>query len=82
MRCKFIIEQLLGSNPECKLLNGFDDAIIGYTQNKSPFVAVYDTEKFISIMIENGQNPKEAVEEFENILRKNFGKNDPIFISL
>lgn len=82
MRYKFIIEQLLNSNPDCKLIDGFDEAVIGHTQNKSPFVAVYDIEKFISIMIENGYNPKEAVDEFENILKKNLGKNDPVFISL
>jgi len=82
MRYKFIIEQLLQINSECKLLDGFDEAVIGYTQNKTPFVAVYDVEKIISIMVENGLSTEEAVNSFEIILKKNFGKNDPIFISL
>lgn len=84
MRYKQIIERISEINPDALFADGFDQAIIGYTQNgKSPVVAVYDVEKCIVILTSSGMPLKEAVEYFEyNVLGGYFGENDPIFVSL
>lgn len=83
MRCNDIIDQLKNINSKALFADGFDSALIGYTQNKSPKVAVYDAEKCISILVESGMTTKEAVDHFENDLLSHYSSpNDPIFISL
>jgi hypothetical protein len=83
MRQNDIIKQLQNSNPSALFADGFDSAIVGYTQNKPPYVAVYDAEKCISILIESGMSVEEATDHFENhLLFHHSSPNDPIFISL
>lgn len=83
MRHKDIINQLQNLNPSALFADGFDSAILGYTNNKLPHVAVYDAEKCISILIESGMSVEEATNYFENhLLFHHFSPNDPIFISL
>jgi|688.fasta_scaffold307423_2 hypothetical protein len=83
MRYKFIIDNLKKNNPSALFADGFDSAIIGYTQNKGPNVAVYDAEKCISILIESGMTTEEATNHFEEQVIKVYSSaNDPIFVSL
>ena len=83
MRQNDIIKRLQDSNPSALFADGFDSAIIGHTQNKPPYVAVYDAEKCISILIESGMSVEEATNYFENhLLFHHSSLNDPIFISL
>ena len=84
MRHKEIIERVSRLNPDALFADGFDQAIVGYTQNgKSPIVAVYDVEKCIIVLTNSGMPLQDAVEYFEyNVLGSYFGENDPIFISL
>lgn len=83
MRYKHVIEILQKHNPEAVIVDGFDSAIIGYTQSSPPFCAVYDIEKCIAILIESGMSPEDSVEYFDyNILGSYMGENNPIFISL
>lgn len=78
-----IKERLLQINPNVTIINGFDEAIVGMTQNNQiSHVAVYDLEKCISILIENGITIKDAMETLENMLNLDRLQNDPIFISL
>jgi hypothetical protein len=84
VRQKEVLQRLSEINSEAIVLDNFQDALIGYTQNSFiPNVAVYDTEKCISILIEDGMTPEEAVEYFDfNVLGAYFGENNPIFVSL
>ena len=82
MRHKEIINRLSEMNPSALLADGFDEAVIGHTQ-KDPYVAVYDAEKCIAVLIESGMTTEEAVEYFEyNVLGSYVGENNPIFVSL
>lgn len=82
MRYKTIIERLEDLNPLAYLADGFDQAVIGHT-NKHPYVAVYDSEKCIAILIESGMTTEDAVEYFEyNVLGSYMGENSPVFASL
>ena len=83
MRYKDVISNLKKINPSALFADGFDSAVIGYTQNKEPSVAVYDTEKCISILVESGMNASEACAHFEEqVLYHHSSPNDPIFVSL
>lgn len=82
MRYKHIVEILNKFNPQAIILDGFDQAIVGYTQNYPPFCAVYDIEKCIAILVENGMSINEAVEHFDANFLVHSGENNPIFISL
>ena len=81
MRYQHIKEILSKLNPQAVVLEGFDQAIIGYTQNFPPFCAVYDIEKCIAIMVENGMSVEDAVEYFDSNFLIHSGENNPIFIS-
>ena len=83
MRYKTIIENLKNINPSALFADGFDAAIIGFTQNKPPQVAVYDAEKCIGILVESGMTIVEATNYFENqLVQHHYSEHDPIFVSL
>lgn len=84
MRHKEILDRLLEINPQAVIIEGLDEAIIGYTQNNGfPNVAVYDTELCVSLLSSNGMSLEDAVDYFEyNVLGSHFGENSPIFVSL
>lgn len=84
MRKEEVLERLSEMNENAIILDDFKDALIGYTQNNFfPYVAVYDMEKCISILIEQGMTMDEAVEYFDfNVLGAYFGDHSPIFVSL
>lgn len=78
-----IVQRVKEENPKALLAEGFDQAIVGYTQNSFPMVAVYDTEKCIAILTSSGMPLEQAVEYFEeDVLDKSYRSNQPIFISL
>ena len=62
--------------------DGFEDALIGYGQQFSYPVAVYDVEKCISILqLRDGMTEDEAVEYFEfNVQGAYVGESTPIFL--
>jgi hypothetical protein len=83
MRYQTIIENLKKVNPSALFADGFDAAIIGFTQNKKPQVAVYDAEKCISILVESGMTITEASNHFESqLINHHISENDPLFVSL
>ena len=77
-------EELLETNPEALLCDGFDEAIIGIGEriNLGPVIA-YDVDKMLEIMIErDGMTYEEAREFFDfNILGAWMGEFTPIFIT-
>lgn len=82
MRNKEIIQRLLETNSNAILAEGFDNALIGYTQNNLPSVAVYDLEKCISILVESGMPLEDAIDYAENYIQGYSGTNNPLFVSL
>jgi len=84
MRKEEVLERLSEINENAIVLDDFKDALIGYTQNSFfSAVAVYDVEKCISMLIEQGMTPENAVEYFDyNVLGAYFGEHSPIFVSL
>jgi len=77
-------EELLETNPEALLCDGFDEAIIGIGEriNLGPVIA-YDVDKMLEIMIErDGMTYEQAREYFDfNILGAWMGEFTPIFIT-
>ena len=64
------------------LVDGFDDAFIGtgWQCGNEP-CAVYDREKCIEILVEQGMEHDDAVEYFEfNVAGAYVGKQTPIFL--
>ena len=83
-RSEDIKEIINDINENALTADGFDDALIGYTQNScEPCRAVYDTERCIAILIEGGMTAEEATGYFEfNTLGAYVGENGPVFVSL
>lgn len=84
MRSKDIKDILLEINVNALLADGFEEALVGYTQNScEPARAVYDVEQCIAILIEQGMTAEEATEHFENnTLGAYVGENGPMFVSM
>lgn len=66
---------------ECLTADGFDDALIGCTYGAN-VVAVYDLDKVIEILVEEGMEYDDAVEHVDyNVVGSYVGEKTPIFIS-
>ena len=69
-------------NDDIELADGFEDAFIGYGQQHQSRVAVYDTERCISIIqLRDGLSENEAIEHFQfNVQGTYVGESTPVFI--
>ena len=66
---------------ECLTADGFDDALVGCTYGAN-VVAVYDIDKVIEILVEEGMDYNDAVEHADfNIVGSYVGEKTPIFMS-
>lgn len=76
------VEEYLGEDEEVMLADGFEDAFIGIgRQFSNPPCAIYDREKCIKILIEDGMDYEEAEEYFEyNVQGAYVGESTPMFI--
>ena len=64
------------------LADGFDDAFIGVGQQFNNFVGVYNKDKCLSILKDQGMSYEEALEYFDfNVVGAWMGENTPIFIT-
>ena len=65
------------------LLDGFDKALLGYTEVDGKNLAVYSEEKIISILMkEQGWSEEDAIEYYDyNILGLSGNKSAPLFVS-
>lgn len=70
-------------NEDIRLADGFEDALIGYTQQFSKTVALYDREHCIQILVQrDGMTVEEAEEFFEfNVTGAWVGESTPAFAS-
>lgn len=71
-------------NEEMLFADGFDDALIGYVERfGQPPLALYDREKCIGILMQEGMSHEEAEEFFEfNVIGAWMGENTPCFATL
>lgn len=64
------------------LLDGMESAVVGLVQSFEGQRVLYDTDKIISILQEDGMTEDEAIDYFSfNILGGHFGTLNPIFTS-
>lgn len=71
-------------NEEMLFADGFDDALIGVGQRADGLsLAMYNANKCIEILMEDGMTDEEAQEYFEfNVLGSYMGENTPMFCYL
>ena len=71
---------LLGSEDEILLADGFDQALIGHAAGMEPR-AVYDYDRCITVLVQDGMTYEEAVEYFEfNTVGAYVGEQTPVFV--
>lgn len=71
---------LLGSEDEILLADGFDEALIGHAAGMEPR-AVYDYDRCIDVLVEDGMTYEEALEYFEfNTVGAHVGEQTPVFV--
>jgi hypothetical protein len=81
IKIKEMIENHLNEDEEVILADGYEEAFMGIARkfNGVPFV-VYDRNKCIEILIEQGLNSDEAEEYFQfNVEGAYVGENTPVF---
>jgi hypothetical protein len=81
-----IIKSLIAEHNERALfLDGFDEAIIGYTRNSSSeVVCVYNIGRILEILVgEHNMTQEEAIEYYDfNIEPSYMGEHSPIYMDL
>jgi hypothetical protein len=79
-----IVELITKSNPQAQLLNGFDEAIVGFgKQPGGELVAIYDRGKLLSILVRGGMSPEEGEQFAEFDLEAAYvGPNAPVIARL
>ena len=77
-----IVDQFGGGAETILFADGFDDAIMGVgSQFGQDLCVVYDTDKVINILMEQGMDYAEAMEHFDfNIAGSYVGSQTPIFM--
>jgi hypothetical protein len=79
-------EEIAAVNPEAVIAEGLDEALIGYTVCGEESVAVYNSDKCVSILAEkHGMTEEDAEDYFSyNVLGSliNYGENAPVFVKI
>jgi len=71
---------LLGNEDEILLADGFNEALIGHAAGMEPR-AVYDYDRCIDVLVEDGMTYEEAMEYFEfNTVGAYVGEQTPVFV--
>jgi len=62
-------------------VNGFDDCVLGTIEKEDDLVLVYDSDKIIMKLINEGLSYEEAVEHYEyNIVGSWVGNQTPLYV--
>lgn len=79
---EIIKEELSYINEQALFADGFDEALVGIDQ--SDYVAVYDADKCIDILMQtSGMNQEDAAEYFDfNILGSYMGEYTPRYLKI
>lgn len=73
------IIELLGDDSHALFADGFDDAIIGVELDMEKII--YDKDKMIYILVEEGMDPTDAIEHLEyNVWGAYVGVHTPLYI--
>jgi hypothetical protein len=73
----------LYDDPDLLFADGFDNSIIGVTIGFNGHVVVYDINKIISRLMEDGMTHEEAEEYFDyNIIGAYVGERTPIYVNV
>lgn len=76
---KHKIIELLGDDSHALFADGFDDAIIGVELDMEKII--YDKDKMIDILVEEGMDPTDAIEHLEyNVWGAYVGVHTPLYI--
>tara|TARA_R100000951_G_scaffold87391_1_gene75154 strand:- start:232 stop:483 length:252 start_codon:yes stop_codon:yes gene_type:complete len=69
---------------ELLLADGFDKAFVGVVRGAgTPDVAVYNEQKCLEILMDNGMTGEEATEYFEfNVVSAYVGEKTPVFLNI
>ena len=85
MKSETVREILKVANPEARICDGFDPAMVGLAHRfgfPGPVVA-YDMRRFLLCLVEQGATPDEAFEHFNfNVLGAWVGEHTPVFLDL
>lgn len=66
---------------ECLTADGFDEALVGCTYGAN-VVAVYDINKMVEILMEEGTDYDDAVEFLDyNVVGAYFGEKTPLYVN-
>ena len=77
-----IREELAALNPQALLADGLDDALIGWGMQATKMpVAIYNYDKCVEILINEGSSQDDAIEWMEyNVANAWYGEGTPIFM--
>ena len=66
---------------ECLTADGFDDALVGCTYGAN-VVAVYDIQRMIEVLVNEGMDHDDAVEFLEyNVVSAYLGDKTPLYVN-
>ena len=66
---------------ECLTADGFDDALVGCTYGAN-VVAVYDIQRMIDVLVNEGMEHDDAVEFLEyNVVSAYLGEKTPLYVN-
>lgn len=76
-------ESLAAIDPKILMLDGFDEAVIGHTENADgETIAVYSREKCLEKLTADGMEPDDAEEFFSfNVEGAHMGPRTPIIVT-
>jgi hypothetical protein len=75
------LENCLGEDENLLLADGFENAFLGIGRQFGKPVAIYDREKCLEILMEDGLNYEEADDYFSfNVEGSYVGEQTPIFL--
>jgi len=75
------LENCLGEDENILLADGFENAFLGIGRQFGEPVAIYDREKCLDILMEDGMNYEEANDYFSfNVEGSYVGEQTPIFL--
>lgn len=77
------VRQIAEINPDAFLAEGFDAALVGYTENTHlPTVAVYDIDRCVQVLVRRDGMTAEGAEDFlaANTTCAYVGENGPVFV--
>ena len=79
-----IVELITKGNPDARLLDGFDEAVVGYGKvGGGELIAIYDRDRILSLLVRGGMSPEEGEQFIEfNLEGAYAGPDAPVIARL